>query len=118
MKENLSKCCGVTESNFGTCRNCGLPFEKCTHKDFIEENNYIMCKTCKMAFSPTEWAKYPDNVCKHEDTKLLGAIANTHLCFKCSGQLVCNEIEIFNSFHEVGGFCNNEKCERFLLLVV
>lgn len=56
--------------------------------------------------------------CKHEDLKLVGAIANTHLCFKCGGNLVANEIEIFNQLYDVGGFCDNEKCERFLLLVV
>ena len=56
--------------------------------------------------------------CKHEDMKLVGVIANTHLCFKCGGNLVSNEIEIFSEFHEVGGFCDNEKCERFLILVV
>lgn len=56
--------------------------------------------------------------CKHEDMKLVGIITNTHLCFKCGGHLSVNEIEIFNQFYEVGGFCDNEKCERFLLLVV
>lgn len=56
--------------------------------------------------------------CKHEDMKLVGAIANTHLCFKCGKNLVVSEIEILGSFYEIGGFCNDEKCERFLLLVV
>lgn len=56
--------------------------------------------------------------CKHEDCKLVGCIANTHLCFKCHQPLICNEIEIYGEFHEIGGFCNDEKCERFLLLVV
>lgn len=56
--------------------------------------------------------------CKHEDLKLVSVLNNTDKCFKCSEQLVCNEIEIFNQFYEVGAFCNNEKCERFLILVV
>jgi hypothetical protein len=56
--------------------------------------------------------------CKHEDIKLVGAIANTQLCFKCGNNLVANEIEILNTYYEVGGFCDNEKCERYLLLVV
>lgn len=56
--------------------------------------------------------------CTHEDCKIVGAIANTHLCFKCHGELVANEIYINYEYVEVGGFCNNEKCERFLLLVV
>lgn len=56
--------------------------------------------------------------CKHEDVKLVGAIANTHLCFKCGGVLLSNEIEIIGAQYEVGGFCDNEKCERYLLLVV
>lgn len=56
--------------------------------------------------------------CKHEDVKLVGAFINTHLCFKCGGNLVSNEIEIYNEFYEVGGVCDNEKCERYLILVV
>lgn len=56
--------------------------------------------------------------CNHEDVKLVGAIANTHLCFECGGSLVANEIDILNMFYEVGGFCDNEKCKRYLLLVV
>lgn len=59
-----------------------------------------------------------DQECKHEDMKLVGCIANTHLCFKCGKNLVSNEVEILNVYHEIGGFCDNEKCERFLLLVV
>ena len=58
------------------------------------------------------------NKCKHEDMKLVGAIANSHLCHKCGGNLLSNEIEILNVPHEIGGFCDNEKCERFLILVV
>lgn len=56
--------------------------------------------------------------CKHEDVTLVGAIANTHLCFKCGKNLVSNEIEVYGEYYEVGAFCNDEKCERFLLLVV
>ena len=58
------------------------------------------------------------NECEHKDCKIVGAIANTHLCHKCGGELVSNEIEIIGAFYEVGGFCDNEKCERFLVLVV
>jgi len=32
-----------------------------------------------------------ENDCKHEDLKLVGAIANTHLCNKCGGNLVDEE---------------------------
>lgn len=56
--------------------------------------------------------------CKHKDVKLVGAIANTHLCFKCSKPLVSNLVEILNQDCEMGAFCDDEKCERFLLLVV
>jgi hypothetical protein len=56
--------------------------------------------------------------CNHEDVKLVGAIMNTERCFKCKGNLVANEIEILNMFYEVGGFCDNSECERYLILVV
>ena len=55
--------------------------------------------------------------CKHEDATLVKAIANTHLCFKCSENLVCNEIEIYGEYHEIGAFCDNDKCERYMILV-
>lgn len=55
--------------------------------------------------------------CEHEDVKLIGAIANTHLCFECGGVLVSNEIEILGQYYEIGAFCRNEKCKRFLILV-
>jgi hypothetical protein len=55
--------------------------------------------------------------CDHKDAVLVGAIANTYLCVKCQGELICNEIEILNEYYEIGAFCNNEKCERFLILV-
>ena len=58
------------------------------------------------------------NNCKSEDISIIGAIANTHLCFKCGKSLVINELEIYGEFKEIGAFCNDEKCERFLLLVV
>lgn len=54
---------------------------------------------------------------KHQEV-LVGAIANTHLCFKCASQLVCNEVEVLGQYYEFGAFCDNEKCERYLLLVV
>ncbi len=55
----------------------------------------------------------------HEhDYKLHKTFVNTNLCFKCGKSLTVNEIEILNMFYEVGGFCDDEKCERYLLLVV
>ena len=39
-------------------------------------------------------------------------------CSKCGNNLLSNEIEIFGELFEIGGFCPNEKCERYLLLVV
>ena len=56
--------------------------------------------------------------CSHDSVKLVGAIFNTHLCVSCGGQLVVNEIEIMSSFHEVGAFCNNDKCDRYVILVI
>lgn len=53
----------------------------------------------------------------HIETAIQKAIANTHMCFKCKGILICNEIEILNQFYEVGVFCDNEKCERYMILV-
>ena len=44
-------------------------------------------------------------------------LANTNLCVECGGELVCNEIEILNMFYEVGAFCDNEKCKRYMILV-
>lgn len=40
------------------------------------------------------------------------------ICLKCKGELKANEIEIFGEFHEVGGYCDNKECERYLILVV
>lgn len=55
---------------------------------------------------------------KHEhDLKYVKAIVNTHLCFKCNKDLVSNEIEILNQFYEMGAFCDDEKCERYMILV-
>ena len=49
--------------------------------------------------------------------ELVGAIVNNR-CRKCDSQLICNEIEILNQYYEVGAFCDNEKCEMYLILVV
>lgn len=56
--------------------------------------------------------------CKHKDSKLESVLVNTHLCTKCGKNLVAHEVEIFNTYYEIGGFCDNKECERFLLLVV
>lgn len=58
----------------------------------------------------------PKSECKHEEV-LVEAIANTHLCHKCGGNLCANDVEILGQYYEVGGFCDNEKCERYLILV-
>lgn len=47
----------------------------------------------------------------------IGAFVNTHLCFECKENLLANEVEILNQFYEVGAFCGNEKCKRYLILV-
>jgi hypothetical protein len=54
--------------------------------------------------------------CEHK-LEYVKAIANTHLCVKCKENLVSNEIEILNQYYEVGAFCSNEKCERYMILV-
>lgn len=64
-----------------------------------------------------EGMKPEEHSCE-DNLVLVGALKNTHLCVKCGNTLCANEIEILNSYYEVGGFCNNEKCERFLILVV
>lgn len=56
--------------------------------------------------------------CEHSNMELVGAIADTHLCIDCGENLISHEIEILNCFYEVGGFCGNEKCKRYLLLVI
>ena len=55
--------------------------------------------------------------CSHEDATLVKAIANTHLCVKCSANLVSNEIYVNYEYVEMGAFCDNEKCERYMILV-
>jgi len=55
---------------------------------------------------------------EHEHEPILvKAIANTHLCVECGGGLVCNEVEILNMSYEIGAFCDNEKCKRYMILV-
>ncbi len=56
--------------------------------------------------------------CKHEDVTLKKTLTNLHLCISCGGTLVSNEVEILNMLYEMGGFCDSEKCERYLVLVV
>jgi len=38
-------------------------------------------------------------------------------CEKCGCSLVSHEIEIFNTYVEVGGYCDNPDCSRYKLLV-
>lgn len=61
-----------------------------------------------------------DDKCKHEDAKIVGQIEpkEWQKCIKCGTQLVVSEIDIWGIFYEVGGFCDNKQCERYLLLVV
>ena len=56
--------------------------------------------------------------CKHEDAIPVSKLPDTSFCWKCHSQLVSNEVEIYNMWQEIGGFCDNPKCERYLLLVV
>ena len=56
--------------------------------------------------------------CKHEDVKVTGVEINTHLCVSCGKELFGNEVEIFNEYYYVGGWCGNEKCNRYRLLVI
>jgi hypothetical protein len=42
----------------------------------------------------------------------------TNYCMRCKGELICNEVEIHNEFYEFGAYCDNERCDRFLILVV
>lgn len=57
-----------------------------------------------------------DGTCTHENMEIIGEI-DTSVCIKCRGALVSNEIEYLGVFLEVGGFCYNKECERYLLLV-
>ncbi len=91
---------------------------------------HIQDKCCKRCWNDSEAISYcmnmncpchtsqPKEECKHEDLKLVGVIPHQDKCLVCKEGLVANEIEILNMFHEVGGFCDNEKCIRYLLLVV
>lgn len=55
--------------------------------------------------------------CEHKDVKLVKTIVDDGRCISCKQPLVANEIEILGMFYEVGGFCSEEKCERYMLLV-
>jgi hypothetical protein len=39
-------------------------------------------------------------------------------CRKCEGVLIVKEIEILNSYYEVGAYCHDKKCEMFEILIV
>ena len=56
--------------------------------------------------------------CNHEDAIPVGVLPDTSKCWKCKGELVSNEVEIYNMFQEIGGYCDNKECERYMLLVV
>ena len=56
--------------------------------------------------------------CNHEDAMPIGKLPDTSFCWKCKNQLVSNEVEILNMYQEIGGFCDNPECGRYLLLVV
>lgn len=55
--------------------------------------------------------------CKHGDVKLVGMMKSPDTCLECKGQLIANEIEIFNQYYEVGGFCDNSECKRYMILI-
>jgi hypothetical protein len=56
---------------------------------------------------------------KHEhELQYVGAIVTPETCIKCGDRLIASEIEIIGTFYEVGGYCENQKCDRFLVLVV
>jgi len=42
---------------------------------------------------------------------------DTQKCNKCETPLLANEIEILGTFYEIGGYCDNKDCERYLILV-
>jgi len=48
--------------------------------------------------------------CKHE-------ILEPVLCRKCKGQLVAHEEEILGAMHEIAGYCPNEECEFYKILI-
>lgn len=73
--------------------------------------NAVKCDTCGKEHITIS------KPCSHEDATLVKAIANTHFCVKCSKNLVSNEIYINYEYVEVGAFCDDDKCERYMLLV-
>ena len=56
--------------------------------------------------------------CKCEDAMPVGKLPDTSFCWKCHAQLVSNEVYVNYEYVEIGGFCDNPKCERYLILVV
>lgn len=51
MSNQVSKCCKVNESRFGTCANCGLPFEG-IDRPIVSEGEKKKC-TCNREFTPS-----------------------------------------------------------------
>ena len=41
-----------------------------------------------------------------------------YFCIKCGKPLLADKIEMFCEYYTIAGFCNNKKCERYLLLVL
>lgn len=57
--------------------------------------------------------------CEHSDSELVNIVPpdDFQKCIECGKVLVANEIEIIGMFYEVGGFCDNKDCKRYMLLV-
>ncbi len=38
-------------------------------------------------------------------------------CRKCNELLVAHEVEIYGTFHEIAGYCDEPECEMFNILI-
>lgn len=47
-----------------------------------------------------------------------GVSAEFEKCIKCGESLLLAENEVMGAYYEIGGYCDNKECERYLLLVV
>lgn len=83
--EKKSKCCGVNESTFGTCANCGLPFvpsqpnseECCASCTKGGEREIYSCKKCK-CHSPKPEENTYEKISK--ETERSARLASDKMC--------------------------------------
>lgn len=122
----------MIEHTITKCSTCKTVISQCRCPMKDKHIDWVICDKCQkiecMACSLEEYSEHTCGAgggtgprkekCHEHDLVLVGAITNTHLCLKCEKHLAASEVEILNQYYEIGSFCDNEECERYLLLVV